>query len=225
MKQRLDYLDVAKGILILMVVLGHFNNMASSLNIHNTVFEFIDYGDIIWAPFFMPAFFVITGYCSSFSKAWNFFTIAQIKTLLLPAFSLGLISTWIGYILNPMAEVSNTFGVWPIIRATITSGSCYWFLTALFICKMALYVLVNTCKTKHIIIISIICYATGVIWHNVAIDFNPWYLKHALLLLPFMAMGYLLKEVSNLKRLYAFGGGIFNNIDSGVCIIRYNSQY
>ena len=41
MNKRLPYLDIAKGMLILMVVLGHMPQVADIYSIHNPTFEFM----------------------------------------------------------------------------------------------------------------------------------------------------------------------------------------
>ena len=41
MKQRLNYIDIAKGILILMVIYNHTENLASASGVHNLVIDII----------------------------------------------------------------------------------------------------------------------------------------------------------------------------------------
>ena len=55
-KERLHYVDVSKGLLALMVVLSHLQNVAVSLDIENTLCKSIDSLEVFWCPFFMPAF-------------------------------------------------------------------------------------------------------------------------------------------------------------------------
>lgn len=93
--KRLEFLDIAKGLLILMVIIGHFKVMAImcfSLNVP----EINDFSAIndFWISFFMPAFFVITGYCSSlieilkhfYTKVLEQYCYQQFFFLLLPNF-------------------------------------------------------------------------------------------------------------------------------------------
>ena len=63
--KRIDWLDVAKGLLILMVVYGHLQDEISKMNIQSKTILWIADIQNIWTPFFMPAFFVVTGYCFS----------------------------------------------------------------------------------------------------------------------------------------------------------------
>ena len=65
-KQRITYIDVAKGILILFVVYGHIYGHAKYLNFASV--DWIRQSCNFFIPFYMPCFFVITGFCSSFKK-------------------------------------------------------------------------------------------------------------------------------------------------------------
>lgn len=84
-KNRLDYIDLAKAILILMVMVGHIQNVCEQLSIKDRLCQDIDYLENFWGPFFMPAFFFITGYCSSFGKRRETFIISNLKSLIIPA--------------------------------------------------------------------------------------------------------------------------------------------
>ena len=80
-KERLPYIDVAKGLLILMVVWGHFELILRET--HKTsdpVVAYWDHVEIIWSAFFMPAFFFITGLCGNFNKPFKKFVIQSFRT-------------------------------------------------------------------------------------------------------------------------------------------------
>ena len=69
-KKRLPEMDVMKGILSILVILGHIifweqfvsgEELTSNASINQNIFV------AVWiAPYYMAAFFFVTGFCSSF---------------------------------------------------------------------------------------------------------------------------------------------------------------
>lgn len=199
MKKHLHYMDVAKGMLILMVAFGHvwyvichnkgFDNPHMS-NIHDLV--------NLWVSFFMPAFFVITGYCSSFDKPFSMFLVQQVKSILIPAFTLALISrglTWF------CTGSGFSLGI-----KTFLLGGTYWFLMALFVAKLVLYSFLRlTSSLKIILCFCIALYLIAIIVNQYIPGFvNLWCWKHAFLLLPSLLLGVICKkfEILEKKRLF-----------------------
>lgn len=123
MSNRLQYLDIAKGILIILVILGHIGwacneevgtNLLVQSHIMNHVWAF-------FAPCYMSAFFIITGYCSSFDKQFFEFLKKSFMTLIVPAIIIGCIIS----ILENRSFTS-------IINIIINLGN-NWFLSAMFL--------------------------------------------------------------------------------------------
>ena len=84
MKERLHYIDVMKGITMLVVVLHHVLWITVDLkNVTNSTMLVLHGWQDMLASFIMPAFFFCTGYCSSFNKAFKPFFISNFKSLLL----------------------------------------------------------------------------------------------------------------------------------------------
>lgn len=75
MKNRINYIDIAKGFLILYLIVFHFRwgTMKAGINCNEFLY-LLDYTKII-SCFFMPAFFILSGYCSSFNT--NFVNFAK----------------------------------------------------------------------------------------------------------------------------------------------------
>lgn len=67
-KERLHYIDVLKGILILLVVVGHTTWQAETNGVDNVLFLSMKEINFMIVPFFMAAFFAVTGYCANFDK-------------------------------------------------------------------------------------------------------------------------------------------------------------
>ena len=73
MKDRIKYIDIAKGILIICVILGHITGIGMEYGgINNSYFEHTGYLlSTLYVPFYMQAFFFISGYTSNFDKPFR----------------------------------------------------------------------------------------------------------------------------------------------------------
>lgn len=96
-KKRLDYLDVLKGILIIFVVYQHVfwlvgNNVP--LQVDNIYSRLSDFSKFVFLPYYMPAFFIVTGFCSSFESDFVTFLKKNILTILWPSLALGFGVEW-----------------------------------------------------------------------------------------------------------------------------------
>ena len=65
MKERIHYIDVAKGLLIILVILHHFPQLMDQYGVSNPFLQFLDSASDYYNAFFMPTFFIITGYCTN----------------------------------------------------------------------------------------------------------------------------------------------------------------
>lgn len=128
MKERKEYIDVAKSILIFFVVLGHIQ-----LNIDDTFLKTWIY------TFHMPAFFILSGILFNYPK-WKEKTIIQfisrkIKTLIVPYLFFELIggvlrlAIFDNNVINYKGVIWNTIAVYCNIGAN-------WFLPTLFLAEI-----------------------------------------------------------------------------------------
>lgn len=129
-KHRLNYIDVAKGLLILMVIYNHTGNLAVASGVHNSVIDFIP-ETRFFKPFFMPAFFVIAGMCSNYNRDFKSFFISNAKALLIPAVSLLFVRILVRYIFTGTFSSMEWSGICSK-SAIFNLGYWNWFLTALF---------------------------------------------------------------------------------------------
>lgn len=94
--ERLHYLDVAKGLLIIMVVFSHiewlFSTSFGTSSIEWSLMNKI--GLYLWVPFYMECFFAITGFCTNFNKDFQTFTQSKIVALIFPMFALMFTTHW-----------------------------------------------------------------------------------------------------------------------------------
>lgn len=184
---RIKYIDVAKGLLILMVVLPHMSQVADLYYIHNNGFELIRIFSRSWVGYYMPAFFLITGMCSNFTQTFKAFLLKNLKTLMLPSFTLMALCVWIENILNGSLDIRDYLSVG--FSSFLKCGGLYWFITALFIAKILYWVVINRVSSRFYRYVTMgIVMLFGCLCNNL-LDFEPWYLWHALILSPFMQIG------------------------------------
>jgi len=96
LSERISYLDIAKGFLILFLTISHFNSATRLIGIENKWFAII----YLWTPyiacFFMQCFFMISGYCSNFKTEFSIFIKKQFRQILIPLFCFEIIGKLLG---------------------------------------------------------------------------------------------------------------------------------
>ena len=205
-KKRLSYIDIAKGILILFLLMGH-----ALLFIRN---EGIDDGFIngfqrlrlyLWTPYYMPAFFVITGYCSNFDKPFPTFLWQNIKTLKIPAMIFGTFLVFVTMMNHHTFSIQRFFH--HVSLCVIDSG--LWFLDALFIAKVLYWAMLKCCRGRRMLfLVCLLLFVGGLFMFNNNIpqkDFGS--VCHALMLTVFLFVGLQLKFLQLSSRGKTLGGG------------------
>lgn len=86
--ERYSFIDVAKGLLISLVIFFHTSPLAEANGVENEIFINLKRLNFLFSPFFMGAFFFITGFCSNFEKKFAHYLLKDIKTLILPSLTL-----------------------------------------------------------------------------------------------------------------------------------------
>ena len=90
--KRISWIDATKGLLILLMVMGHILSNAVKQGISTDYLSKCIFFTSVYTCFFMQAFIVLTGYTSNFEKAAKPFFVSLIKTVLIPWFSFSIIS-------------------------------------------------------------------------------------------------------------------------------------
>ena len=143
MTKRLDYLDRAKGYLIILVVIGHIWQSGPVFN-------------VIYA-FHMPAFFVISGILFQHTKADQRQFGPFLKSRLF-AFGLPFIYIEILGILTDIVRHGVTLNIKGYLFNTLTfsfNDHNLWFIVDLFLIELLFYALVKVIKDKRILIITV----------------------------------------------------------------------
>ena len=143
MKKRVTYFDLAKGIGIILVVLGHMENINTGLR--------------VWiSSFHMPLFFVISGMLMAckgeadlFAESNDFSALAKKKAkgILMPYFWFSLIYIPIDIMNLYIHNVDMHTFIQNILDSITLSGvSVMWFLPALFIAEVTAIYIINLVK-------------------------------------------------------------------------------
>lgn len=195
-KQRIAYFDIAKGIMIAYLIIHHIVDYGSKeygLS-GNCLFKIIsEVQRPIMLCYFMPAFFLITGFCSNYNDVFRSFFVKQVRTLLFPAF----LVTFIYY--------SYKYPIMIIIDNIIMKGGMYWFLTSLFFAKILYWFMNKHIKNKYVILFFLICLSfIGITIHEYNLIPNIWYVFQLCDLAVFLALGQFFKGKKLSSNFYIF---------------------
>ena len=171
---------------MIICILCHLPQVGNNvLNLDSAPLQALDQAQFIYVTFFMPVFFMITGYCSSFKKEFKAFLKANFFSLIWAGIALGVISSLLGWGISVKAIVKNF----------VLYGCGYWFLTALYVSKLIYYAVSNNI-TKEVArggIMLILC-TIGYLLHKYMPNHNYWYIQHSLLMVPFLYVGQVIKQ-------------------------------
>ena len=191
-KDRVEWIDRAKGITIILVVLGHvLNDMPND----NGEYSFLI--NIIYS-FHMPCFFIISGLVTTDNeKPLKSRCIKLSKQLLLPYlfFSfLFLIKAIITNILQSVEWKESFANNWKdtVLVTSKSEFASFWFLPCLFISKCLLICLLRNTKKPSLILL---CFPISFIISYVFSDYTmPFMLDAAILSTGFLYIGVSLRK-------------------------------
>lgn len=199
---RIKYMDMAKGITIMAMILGHV--------------QIPEYLRIIIFSFHMPLFMIINGYfIKNYSIKRTF--IRSVRTLLVPYTIVCLISAGIyAYIAIESNSVSEMFfykikamigGMSKISNRFLSFDSVcvVWFICCLFLARNIYVMLINLSKKCHWICpYGILVLAFGGYMIGKYYAFMPWSLDVALVCLIFIGIGNWLRRESFFDKSYSY---------------------
>ncbi len=189
-KQRIEYIDIAKGIGMLLVVWGH-------IMIGGWTNPFI-------YAFHIPLFFFISGMMFRRNTQGGFktFLIKRIKTIVLPYLFYSFISwgVWVAY--NLLLHNTVESYVMPLVQTFIGQGSGgflvhnvpLWFVTCLVVVEVLYYfidMLPEWINAVVCIALSILGYLMIEVWND-AFELLPWSIEVAFAAMIFYASGNML---------------------------------
>lgn len=194
---RINWLDFAKGIGIILVVLGH-----AILPTEYAIWIF---------SFHMPLFFFLSGYLFSENKfkTLNLFIKRKASTLLIPYFSFSLLSfVYFSILINnigsehvnimkPFIGIFYSVG----INNWMVHNTPLWFLTCLFIVEILFYLIVRKLSSKKGLLFVLI--ASSIIGYIDSLYMPirlPWGIDIAFSSIVFFGLGYLFKKIAIVEK-------------------------
>lgn len=213
-RQRLPYIDVCKGLLILMVVAHHITNISGGYGIMSPALKLLGGGiSYLFIGFFMQAFFILNGLTSNFNKPFKQFLFGSIKGLIIPFLSFSIILELIN------CSIANNLNLW----IKVASGdqtwfflfeSC-WFLTALFFARVVYWLIKNYVRNRFVQAIIVLTFLLcGILMNNImdgkVTEPSHWnnyfHYRNAMCMIIFIWLGDILKtEKSHLSTLLKYG--------------------
>lgn len=194
LKTRIDYVDLAKGFCIILVVFHHFCH--SELGATNPVIMFL-------RTFRMPLYFILSGlFFKEYAGLWDFIK-RKTNKLLIP-FCFFLLPSLIMFFVSKRSVNIINFLYQEVWLEDIKINEPIWFLWCLFVNNVLFYVIIILSKAinKQPIRIALICLFSliigmgGVFLGKHQINLPLW-VDTALTTTPFFAFGYMLRKYTN----------------------------
>lgn len=204
-KTRIEYIDIAKGITIFLVIVGHAAN-----NLDMPFYRVVLY------YFHMPLFFLLSGITLK-AKAeyswttWKSIIRKNILVLMVPYFLWGLIYSQFSFV--NMGRI--VYGSWKSLTnaGTLTS---LWYIPCLFIVRLEVHLLFQLFKKIHVndrILaagFAVISFVIGFLIPYIETPGYPWCIDISFVALGFVLLGYagkdLFRKLSDLNWKYLVGG-------------------
>ena len=206
-KSRINWIDVARGIGIILVIYGH------TLSSHS--FRYVIYS------FHMPLFFFLSGLVFTYDKYSIKTTFKKsIKGLLIPYIFFALLSYLVWILNNGISSLSvlkilgHLGGIVYGNSSTLFFNDILWFLPCLFIAKVGFGIVTKLLKRKELIFASLIVFS--LLGYFVSVLFPiirlPFGIESALTAIVFLGLG----------SMYATNKNAFTKIKSQTFINRYS---
>ena len=180
--QRIDFIDLAKGVCIFLVVIGH-----CGVPINIPGFEIVR----------MPLYFILSGLFFKDYGGIKPLTIKKINKILIPFlffYIIGNIAFYAIKYIAPQYLITNARGILDIFNNRQFFNGPIWFLLCLFWCNIY-FCLITIYIKREIIRIATVC-IIGTIgwWLGKQGIFVPLFLDVAMTALPLFTFGYYLKK-------------------------------
>lgn len=194
-RERIEWIDILKGIGILAVVWGHSGSSIAKY--------------LYW--FHMPLFFLISGFLYNHTKAQSTsarsYTLQKAKHLLLPYFfyltSIALMQITATLISTHHLQMKVSF-LTLLLGGRGLSGiyGVFWFITTLFAVQITYFFLDKTKTPVRITFILSSYLAAHIESHYWPLIYIPWNLDISLYAITFYAIGDLLRRSKLLRKSY-----------------------
>ena len=191
---RLVYIDDAKGYLMIMVLFHHILWILIDLQkINNEVLFALNSLQRLFLCFFMPCFFIISGYCSSFKGNTTAFIIKGFKQLIIPNCFFSILHM----------IITDNVSIERYLSIIINYGGYFWFLSAIFCSRVLLFILKKKIANSNtlIIILLLLSILTILAKNYKLITHNYWYLYHAFSFTIYLEIGQRIRYIINKSQI------------------------
>lgn len=226
---RKAYLDYAKGIGAMCVIVGHMTTYPRG--IRSAIYTF-----------HIPLFFIITGilfYYRPISKDFKSYAKGKVKRILLPAFFFELVMyVWIiiknfiepGYDLSGL--VKRFFGIFLQIVDSDFCGNL-WFFPTYFLAVLCMYFVLKLDKKSYPGLTVVLIGFSYVLAYILPELYLPWHIEIVPACMGYMTLGYILAgiygNVKSNKKIYRVDIDLMNIIGGGIvwilCYLLYGNHY
>lgn len=190
-EKRIEFVDLTKGICIILVVMSHIGGPFDRMDVNNII-----------TSFRMPLYFFISGiFFKSYEGFWGFF-IRKINKLIIPFIFFYVGAFMAKYIVWKVIPGAFQLPVeWSDLLVVfhkhnlIDFNPPIWFLLALFNCNIIFY-LVHSLRNKNLLLMFILSLAIGVTGFTLGklrIEL-PLYIDVAMTALPFYVAGFWIRR-------------------------------
>ena len=190
-KKRIEYIDIAKGLCIILVVYAHIDNHILDHKI-----------GVFFDSFSMPLYFFLSGLLFKQNFGFFEFSIKKINSLIVPLFFFFIFSYFFDFIWAAIQTLNGNnllssfkWQFWDPIR--FGGGGSHnpplWFLTCLFEINIIYYILYKFLNFRALNIAVIVISVIG--WYLVSNQIIlPYKLTSTLVSLPFFHIGFLIQK-------------------------------
>ncbi|WP_234123164.1 acyltransferase family protein [Clostridium hydrogenum] len=230
--KRIEWIDVAKGIAMLLVILGHTSIPNSNLK--------------LILSFHMPLFFFLSGY--TFKLKGNFLTYLKkkIKSLLIPYFVFSVL-TYIFWVVVERRIMKNSIGInifKPMLGIFYANNihnymifdGVLWFIPCLFVTEMLFYFISRFVRGKLGLLVVLLAFIfIGFIDSKYMVYMLPWGIDIAFTAIIFYGFGYIVNGLKynfvNAKILTKIIVAIISSLlliytsEANTVVYMYNNEY
>lgn len=195
--QRIEYIDLAKGICIILVVIDH---TCGALGMEPSICS-----DTAMA-FRMPLYFILSGLFFSTYSGFKEFFIKKTNRLIIPFLFAWLLSCIYEWFKRQILNSAPTHSIWCGPYYEELANPPIWFLFCLFICALIFYWIRTIasrtkCPSLFGAILSLIVGCSGFFLGKVQINF-PFWIDSAMTAIPFYAFGSFLRKNTRFLQNY-----------------------
>lgn len=193
-KKRIEWIDMAKGYAILLVIFSH--SVAMLLNTGDPTAVAIVTGI---HSFHMPLFFFLSGYVFSTRRPWGDFVKSRIRSIVVPYFCMCGILALATFAAKFLHHELTVMEIIRRIGAILVQNRLWvvWFLACLFLVELMAYWLVKKIKSHWALgILAAVLPVLGLLYFRLGGRTLPWDLDICFLAMPFFLAGYLCRQHS-----------------------------